>query len=175
MKQFPQPVAGVSILALNNSSPREPLVPLETWIRVQDILHAHNTAGEKDNKHNHHLRGTIWCSHCGQRMVYSKNKGRGGTYEYYFCMGRKDADNPCPRGFVQLSRIEEGIEDLYRAMSLTTKDAAAMSETVHDELSAHNKQVELDTSAAKKRLTRAQNDQEKLLTAHYDGQYRWNC
>ncbi|KSU53335.1 hypothetical protein AS181_22145 [Gordonia sp. SGD-V-85] len=147
----------------------EPLVPLETWIRVQDILHAHNTAGEKDNKHNHHLRGTIWCSHCGQRMVYSKNKGRGGTYEYYFCMGRKDADNPCPRGFVRLSRIEEGIEDLYRAMSLTTEDATAISETVHGELSAHGKQAELDTSAAKKRLTRAQTEQEKLLAAHYDG------
>jgi site-specific DNA recombinase len=69
----------------------EPLIEMDTWLRVQDVMAAHNTAGEKDRTHNHYLRGTIWCSHCGTRMVYSKNRGKNGSmYEYFFCMGRKD-------------------------------------------------------------------------------------
>lgn len=61
----------------------QPLIDVETWLQVQDVLAAHHLAGEKTRKHPHYLKGTIFCGGCGHRLVYSRNTGNGGTYEYF--------------------------------------------------------------------------------------------
>ncbi|MCA1604965.1 MAG: recombinase family protein, partial [Acidobacteria bacterium] len=45
------------------------LIDTEIWLRVQDILAAHAHTGEKDRVHQHYLRGTIFCGHCGNRLI----------------------------------------------------------------------------------------------------------
>lgn len=55
------------------------LIPRELWLRVQEVLAAHNSAGEKDRRHPHYLKGTIYCGECGNRMVFTRNKGRLGA------------------------------------------------------------------------------------------------
>ncbi len=35
----------------------EPLVSVETWLRVQDVMKAHNFAGEKESQHSQYLKG----------------------------------------------------------------------------------------------------------------------
>ncbi|MGV9674559.1 zinc ribbon domain-containing protein [Nocardia sp. NPDC003482] len=81
------------------------LTDMETWLRVPDVLKAHNTAGEKDRRHPHYLKGSIWCRYCGRHMVYSRNQGKlGGWYEYFFCMGKKDRGNRCPCPDVKAGR-----------------------------------------------------------------------
>ncbi len=37
----------------------DPLVSVETWQRLQDVLKAHYTAGEGERQHNHYLKGTV--------------------------------------------------------------------------------------------------------------------
>ncbi|MCA1604486.1 MAG: recombinase family protein, partial [Acidobacteria bacterium] len=44
------------------------LVDAETWLQVQAVLASHNSAGEKDRKHPHYLKGSIWCGECGSRL-----------------------------------------------------------------------------------------------------------
>ncbi|WP_082418153.1 recombinase family protein [Flaviflexus massiliensis] len=42
----------------------EPLVDAETWLRVQTNLDANNARGERPQKYDHYLKGTLYCS-CG--------------------------------------------------------------------------------------------------------------
>ncbi len=52
------------------------LVDISTWLRVQDVLHAHNRAGDKDREHAHYLKGSIFCGECGSRLIFSRNRGK---------------------------------------------------------------------------------------------------
>jgi site-specific DNA recombinase len=63
----------------------EPLISQELFDEVQAVLQAHCLAGERDRKHQNYLKGTIRCGTCGCRLVYSRNKGNGGHYEYFVC------------------------------------------------------------------------------------------
>jgi predicted SprT family Zn-dependent metalloprotease len=47
-------------------------------------MRAHATAGEKRRTHNHYLKGTIFCGHCGGRLVFNLASGHGGKYAYFF-------------------------------------------------------------------------------------------
>jgi site-specific DNA recombinase len=39
----------------------------------------------KPQRHHHYLKGTVYCDHCGARLIFSWNKGNGGTYDYFKC------------------------------------------------------------------------------------------
>jgi hypothetical protein len=73
----------------------QPLVSPELWLRGQDVLTAHHLAGSKERKHPHHLGGSIFCGECGARLIYSRNRGHGGEYEYYTCRSRRTGRRPC--------------------------------------------------------------------------------
>lgn len=147
----------------------EPLVDMDTWLTVQDVLIAHNAAGEKDRKHPHYLKGSIFCGHCKSRMVYSRNKGKGGTYEYFFCMGRRNTRNPCPRKFTRLSAIEDGVIDFYQRLQLDKHEAEQIQKVVLNELQAERAGVDQSLSAANRKLVRIERERAKLLEAHYAG------
>ena len=66
----------------------EPLIEQSTFDKVQEILAA-NLCGEKQRKNRRYLTSTLYCGYCGSRMCFSRNKGRGGTYEYWICLGRQ--------------------------------------------------------------------------------------
>jgi hypothetical protein len=52
------------------------------------VLSAHTNSGEKDRKHDHYLKGTLYCARCGHRLTYVRARGNGGTYAYFACVGR---------------------------------------------------------------------------------------
>ena len=58
------------------------MVDIETWLQVQDVLTIRAHRGEKERKHPHYLRGTIYCGACGERLVDTQHNGRGGRYTY---------------------------------------------------------------------------------------------
>ena len=57
----------------------EPLVTIETFATVQAIMASRRHSGEKPRKHPHYLRGTVFCARCGERLMFSRNRGRNGT------------------------------------------------------------------------------------------------
>ena len=68
----------------------------ELWQKVQDLLAANNTAGERKREHPHYLKGTVFCGTCGSRLVVSHAKNRHGTvYEYFICLGRQQKRTGC--------------------------------------------------------------------------------
>lgn len=147
----------------------KPLVSVDTWLRVQDVMKAHNFAGEKDRQHAQYLKGSVWCGECGQRMIFSRNKGRGGTYDYFFCMGRRDRARPCSRSYILVQTIEDGVADFYRSLQLTPTKAAAIRESVIRELENQTEQAARDVTEAQRAHNRLENERQKLLEAHYAG------
>ncbi|MCA1670745.1 MAG: recombinase family protein [Actinobacteria bacterium] len=147
----------------------EPLIDPETWLRIQDVLRAHYLAGEKERIHHHYLKGTIFCGECGTRMVFSRNKGNGGTYEYYLCLSRKTKRRPCSRTVIRLDAIEAAITRFYHGFQLSPQRAAAIRTAVHTELQHEQTQAEQDQKRARSRVATLHDQRSKLLTAHYDG------
>jgi hypothetical protein len=59
-----------------------PLIDRETFEKVQTIL-KEKINGERSIKHDHYLKSTMYCGHCGFRMIVQVVKNRHGeTYPY---------------------------------------------------------------------------------------------
>ena len=96
------------------------IISEELFDRVQAILKAHNKSGERDRQHQHHLKGTIFCDNCGHRLVYSRNKGNGGTYEYFVCPYKQRGE--CSNGYHRADVVEAKIEEHYKTLTLTPRE-----------------------------------------------------
>ena len=147
----------------------EPLVSVETWLRVQDVLHSHNQSGAKDRHHPHYLKGSIFCAGCGSRLTFSRNVGRGGAYDYFVCNGRRFKEPPCRRRAVRVEAAEMGVVEFYQHFEIPPERIAAIREAIHSELAANREQARQMASMAKKRLASVQHQRQKLLDAHYAG------
>lgn len=148
----------------------EPLVSSETWLRVQDVLSAHRLTGEKERKHPHYLKGTIFCGECGARLIYSENTGKsGGVYVYYVCLSHLTKRQPCTRKYVRLDKIEPAIEDFYRSLRLPADRAEVIRTGVMAELRSEREEAAQTKRRAEKRLKDAEEQRAKLLQAHYAG------
>jgi site-specific DNA recombinase len=88
------------------------IISEELFDRVQAILKAHNLSGERDRKHQHFLKGTIFCDECGHRLVYSRNNGNGGAYEYFVCPLNQRRE--CSNGYHRVEEVEAAIEHHYK-------------------------------------------------------------
>ncbi|HVI69455.1 MAG TPA: recombinase family protein [Magnetospirillaceae bacterium] len=147
----------------------EPLVSVELWLRVQDVLTAHRVSGDKQFKYEHYLKGSIFCGQCGARLVYSRNRGRGGVYEYFDCLSKKTKRRPCTQRAVRLHKVEAGVERLYEHFHLSAARATQIRDAVLTELAADRDEADREVQRALKRLRAATDQQAKLLQAHYAG------
>lgn len=147
----------------------EPLISVDTWLQVQDVLRAHHTSGEKERIHHHFLKGSIFCSTCGSRFIFSRNKGRGGTYDYFFCNGKRFKNPRCTRRALRVTTVEAGVEAFYERFEVSPERITAIRDAIHAELATQQEQAELDSARASRRLTEARDQRQKLLEAHYAG------
>jgi site-specific DNA recombinase len=169
MLQNPYYVGVVSYQGIHYEGKHPVLVEPDTWLAVQDVLIAHNHTGEKDRTHNHYLRSTIYCSACGGRLVYSRNTGNGGTYEYFLCVKKKTRSNNCTRPAIRLERIEDGIAQFYGRFHVQPKHADKIRAGVHAELAAQRAETQRSAERARKRRAQVEDERYKLLQAHYAG------
>jgi site-specific DNA recombinase len=78
-----------------------PLISRDLFDRVQSVLDAHSSGGERGWKHDHYLKGTLVCAECGSRLYYVVAKGRFG---YFRCVGRSTGRNTVPAGTLRPCR-----------------------------------------------------------------------
>ena len=59
---------------------------------------AHTNSTERDRKHHHYLKGSLFCGRCGARMGLAWAKGNGGRYPYFLFpraeLGEPAANSP---------------------------------------------------------------------------------
>ncbi|HWY90679.1 MAG TPA: recombinase family protein [Solirubrobacteraceae bacterium] len=96
----------------------ERLIDPDTFDHVQALLASRSVAGDRPHKHQHYLRGTLYCAICGGRLLYSKHRGTGGVYEYFCCIGRstRRQGGACPSRHYSAHEIEQAITAYYRTV-----------------------------------------------------------
>jgi hypothetical protein len=91
----------------------EPLVSIDLWERVQDVLDSRHAKKHRRVKHHFAFSGLITCAKCGCSVVGEIKKQR---YVYYHCTGYVDKrqENPpiCRRCYVR----EEVLEQQFTAL-----------------------------------------------------------
>ena len=167
--QNPYYMGVVSYQGIHYEGKHPALIEPDVWLMVQDILAAHAHTGEKDRVHTHYLRSTVYCPSCGGRLVYSENKGNGGTYSYFVCVKKKTKLSNCTRPSIRVERIEDGIAAFYRTFQLPREHVAQIREAVRAELATQQGEARRSLDRATKRKTELQQERQKLLQAHYAG------
>jgi site-specific DNA recombinase len=143
----------------------KPIVDEELFEKVQAILKAHNTAGERDRTHLHYLKGTLQCGSCNQRLTYSRNKGNGGIYEYFVCAPSQRGE--CEFGYRRADAIEAAIEQHYKTITFSTPDRERVVSTVETRLAKLAATSKEETRRCDALLADLKEQERKLLQKHY--------
>jgi Recombinase/Recombinase zinc beta ribbon domain/Helix-turn-helix domain of resolvase len=95
------------------------LVTEEVFQRVQQVLDSERGGGTRNRVHKHHLKGRLWCGRCGKRFLIAKANGNGGTYFYFFCIGRQDKSCDMPYlPIVGKDGVEAAVSRQYAGITL---------------------------------------------------------
>ncbi|HYM55811.1 MAG TPA: zinc ribbon domain-containing protein, partial [Solirubrobacteraceae bacterium] len=147
------------------------LVEWDTFDRVQALLSARSVAADRPHKHQHYLRGTLYCAQCGGRLLYSKHRGNGGVYEYFCCIGRssRKQGGRCDSRHYAVHEVEQAIAEHYRTVHVprtvrdtiwadVRRDAGERTAVVAKEIERHQRKI--------KTLT---DNQARLVQLSYQG------
>ncbi len=139
------------------------IIDRETFEKVQQILETHRLSGDRTKKHFHYLKGSIFCGHCGRRLVFGRHRGNGGVYEYFSCLSHQARRPSCGARHLPVDAVEKAIEDHYRRIRLTP----AQIETVRVQV---KEQVEERLAVARKQ---SEHHSRRLRTLHGSGGLNW--
>jgi len=90
------------------------LVTPDVFDQVQRVLSAHNLSGEKYRRYQHYLKGSVLCGRCHSRLSVCDFKGNGGTYRYFFCLGRHRRRTGCNLPYLTVEGLEAAVERHWR-------------------------------------------------------------
>ena len=145
----------------------EPLVDDITWEKTQTVLES-RINGERNNKHPHFLKGTVYCAFCGERMLISNTKKKNGTvYPYFVCSGRHRRCNNCKSRYVLIGEVERKIERLYEDIQLPPQIRAAIEKELQDVITKEKQRYDLEIDGLLGQKRTLEHKSEKLLEAHY--------
>ncbi|WP_392467028.1 recombinase family protein [Arsenicicoccus cauae] len=92
----------------------QPLITVDTYERVQEVLKAHDSSGEKQRVHQHYLKGSLFCGQCGRRLSFTLAKGK---YPYFMCLGRHQGGR-CPQPYLDVDATDAAVERYWRTVRL---------------------------------------------------------
>jgi site-specific DNA recombinase len=143
----------------------EPIISEELFDRVQAVCAAHKLAGERDRKHQHYLKGSLFCGACGRQLTYSRNTGRGGTYEYFLCSANQRHE--CPQRAQRVDAVEAAIESHYRTIAITDADRERVRAAVEQKLSKMTETSATEIERCNKLLADLKTQERKLMEKDY--------
>ena len=148
----------------------DPLIDEATFQTVQDLLSSKRVSGERPWRHFHYLRGSLYCGECGRRLIYSRAKGNGGEYEYFLCGGRQHGN--CSQTSHRAEAVEAAVIAHYgdREVELTDDERQQLRDAVSQHVEAVQVLAAEKVAEAKMRLTNLEQEERKLLQAHYADQ-----
>jgi site-specific DNA recombinase len=135
--------------------------------KVQRTLVAHQLSGDRTKKHAHYLKGSIFCGHCGRRLVYGRHRGNGGVYEYFSCLSYQARRPSCGAGHLPVDAVERAIERYYRSIELTPAESEDVRQKLKEQVGARLEIARKQSEKHNRRLRDLQNEQQKLLELFY--------
>ena len=100
----------------------EALVTPELFDRVQAVLDRRvPRAGQRERRHDHYLKSTLYCGVChdrgvDSRMLLVRAQGRGGEYWYYVCAERNR--QACEGKYLGVDDVEAAVVRHYASVRL---------------------------------------------------------
>jgi site-specific DNA recombinase len=168
MLQNPYYVGTVRYAGVEYEGRHEHLIDERTFARAKAVLTAHANSSEKDRKHHHYLKGSLYCGRCGSRMSLTYATGNGGRYPYFFCLGRTRGTG-CKQPYVPVDLIETAVERAYGEVRLPGDQAKRVREKLGKALAGIREQAEAEATRQRQRLVKLGEEREKLLHAYYAG------
>ena len=144
----------------------EPIISEDLFNQVQQLMDERGYARERRKRHDHYLKGTIWCGQCrleqhvNRRMILMRTTGRHGNadYGYFFCRGVQD--HICDAPYSSIDRVEDAIAEHYKTIRLSPAFVTAVRNHIE---AALNDQV-----AAQQLLRKNLEDQLEQLATKED-------
>lgn len=144
----------------------EPLIDLDTFETVQQLIRERKVSGERTSKHWHYLKGSIFCATCGSRLALIHAKGSGGTYPYFFCLGRQRR-NGCTQRYLPTDQVEDEVVANYKVISLDSSCLDEIQLHVTDHIEITRRLNTKEEARQERRLSTLRSERKKLLQAHY--------
>jgi len=141
------------------------LVSRELFDRVQSVLDAHSTGGERSWKHDHYLKGTQVCAECGSKLYYALAKRRFG---YFRCIGRNTRRTGCSQGrYVPAAELEREVEGSLEGVRVPATFRRRLERVLRVEVAERERHRAEVAEFLSRRLRQLANEREKLLRAYY--------
>jgi site-specific DNA recombinase len=155
----------------------EPLIDKQTFETVGRLLAEHNFAGEKQRRHHHYLKGSVWCGkevgdgeECRCRLIVTNAKSRSGRiYPYFVCIGRQKKRNGCTQKAFLIEDVEEAIADFYKDVELSPELRERTEQKIMEQIAELRADSVTERTRLASRQKRALSERKKLLEAHYAG------
>lgn len=131
------------------------------------IMDSHRLSGDRSKKHNHYLKGSLFCGNCGRRLLYGRHRGNGGVYEYFGCISHQGLQVSCGAHHALVDTVERRVENLYRSVELTAAQVEAVRRDIEGQVGARLEVAGKQSEHHKRRLQTLQDEQQKLIQLHY--------
>lgn len=146
------------------------LVSEDSFDHVQALLAVARVSGDRPQKHEHYLRGTVVCDECQGRLLYGRHRGRGGRqYDYFCCNNRavRRRETKCSSGHASVPTVEEHIEEHYRGVHISAEVQQQIRAELHAELVDRTALIEREAARHQRALKAIEAKQEKLVQLYY--------
>jgi site-specific DNA recombinase len=152
----------------------EPLVSQDLFARVQSVIDARSGSGTRERRHDHFLKGLLWCGGCHadgieSRMIMQWANGHGGKYLYFFC--KRKQTHRCDSRYVSVDAAELALEKVCTSLrfdgELAERVRHAMMETLHD----RTQTTRLLIKQLQSEMARLDKQEENLIDLVADGSF----
>jgi site-specific DNA recombinase len=141
------------------------LIPHSLFDRVQETLRARDVAGVRERKHEHYLKGLVFCGECGRRLSLTLTKGR---YLYFYCLGQRGSAMTGGRQpYILAGDAEALVEDLYGRIQLPRSWVSRLTEELEAEIIERQAEASERRVVLTKMLAKLADERSKLLQAFY--------
>jgi site-specific DNA recombinase len=145
----------------------EPIIERELFEQVQSILTAHRASGDRSHKHQHFLKGSLYCE-CGCRLGYGRHKGASGAmYEYFSCLSRVRKRGSCQAPYIPVDQTERAVERMNSRVVLSKQEQKALTQAVRDLAETRALVAKKESDRHNRRLRELGEQQQKLVQLHY--------
>ncbi|HYM46573.1 MAG TPA: recombinase family protein [Solirubrobacteraceae bacterium] len=148
----------------------EALVDQETFDQVQLLLAGARVSGERPQRHEHYLRGSIFCDECLGRLLYGRHRGRSGRYYEYFCCNNRAVRRRghCSSGHYAVEATEQHIsEQVYATVFIPPETQEQIRQELRNELTERTGVIEHEAERHERTLAQIEAKQEKLIQLYY--------
>jgi site-specific DNA recombinase len=166
MLTSPYYVGRLAFVGVEYDGKHEALVDEPTWRQVQDVLSGRRIAGDRSWRHEHYLKGTLFCARCESRLGFGWSRGRSGRYAYFFCLGRSKKRTDCDLPYLPAERAEKHVINWWGKVRLASEVIEHVRDFVQGEMAEQQTKDQHILATQRRRLTKLERTRQKLIDAY---------